>query len=284
MASWSYRASPELTDEQYACWQTLLEQRTGISFLQHKSILQKGLVQRMREIGVDDYQQYFNEVNSSPAGWSEWVKLVDCVSVKETSFFREQYSYQLIREYLLARLDSCEERQDNTLDIWSVGCSTGEESYSLAITAKETIDFLRADVFFGLIASDISQSALSVARQGRYLRRKIAGLAPALQRKYFKDYNDKNVEVVETLKEQMCFVQENILDFDSKPQLQMDIIFCQNVLIYFRRELQFKVLDSLVRHLKLGGVLIIGPGEVLGWQHQQMRRTKDEAVLSFVKQ
>jgi chemotaxis protein methyltransferase CheR/type IV pilus assembly protein PilK len=283
MPSWSYQASPELTDEQYACWRALLEERTGISFLQHKSILQKGLTQRMREIGVESYEQYLNKVSDSPAGWSEWIRLVDCVSVKETSFFREQYSYQLIRKYLLVRLDSYKKRQDSTLDIWSVGCSTGEEPYSLAITANEVIDFLRADIFLGLIATDISQSALSIAKKGRYLQRKIEGLAPALQRKYFKSCNDKETEVVARLKKQVCFVQENVLNIDSKPQLKMDIIFCQNVLIYFRRELQFKVLDGLVKHLKQGGILIVGPGEVIGWQHQKMQRTDDETVLSYVK-
>jgi chemotaxis protein methyltransferase CheR/type IV pilus assembly protein PilK len=189
----------------------------------------------------------------------------------------------LIRKYLLVRLDSYKKRQDSTLDIWSVGCSTGEEPYSLAITANEVIDFLRADIFLGLIATDISQSALSIAKKGRYLQRKIEGLAPALQRKYFESCNDKETEVVARLKKQVCFVQENVLNIDSKPQLKMDIIFCQNVLIYFRRELQFKVLDGLVKHLKPGGILIVGPGEVIGWQHQKMQRTDDETVLSYVK-
>ena len=74
-----------------------------------------------------------------------------------------------------------------------------------------------------------------------------------------------------------------MLELDQLPRRAMDIIFCQNVLVYFRRDRQYKVLDDLVRHLKPGGLLMVGPGEVSGWHHQQMRRTKDDTVQSYVK-
>ncbi len=284
MSTWSYQAPPSLTDEQYARWQTLLEERTGICFLQHKSILQKGLSQRMREVGVDDYEQYFQQVRVVPDGIVEWTQLVDRVSVKETSFFREPNSYDVVRNYLLGRLDPSVRTEDYTLDIWSVGCSTGEEAYSLAMAASDVIDYLAAKVFLGVMATDISQSALTIARRGCYAARKLSGLPLALKHKYFSQNSEQEYEVVPNLRQRLCFVQGNILKLEETPLLAMDVIFCQNVFVYFRRERQRLVLDSLVKHLKPGGMLMIGPGEAIGWQHPHMQRTSDDSVQAYIKQ
>lgn len=283
MSSWSYQAAPELSDEQYARWQSLLEARTGICFLQHKSILQKGLYQRMQEVGADDYEQYFQKVSLVPAGVVEWIQLVDRISVKETSFFREPNSFDVVKQYLSKRLVELARRLDHTLDIWSVGCSTGEEAYSLAIEAREAIDGLAMNTFAGVMATDISQSALAVARKGNYERRKLAAMPLALRHKYFVQSSHKDYQVTQALKQSVCFSQGNILNLDQMPKLSMDIIFCQNVLIYFRRDRQKKVLDGLVQHLKPGGMLMIGPGEVIGWRHPQMQRTTDDSVQAYIR-
>jgi chemotaxis protein methyltransferase CheR/type IV pilus assembly protein PilK len=284
MSTWSYQAPPELSDEQYARWQTLLEERTGICFLQHKSIMQKGLSQRMREVGVDDYEQYFQQISAVPEGAVEWMRLVDRISVKETSFYREPHSYQVLRSYLLKRVDHNVGADNAFLDLWSVGCSTGEEAYSLAMTANDAIDFLGADVFLGVMATDISQSALAAARQGRYASRKLSGLPLAITQKYFVRRSEQEFEVVDRLRQRMNFVQGNLLNLAALPKMDMDVIFCQNVLVYFRRERQRQVLDNLVRHLKPGGMLIVGPGEVVGWRHTQMQRTADEYVQAYIRQ
>ena len=284
MSLWSYQVLPELSDEQYARWQALLEARTGICFSQHKSILQKGLVQRMREVGVSDYEQYYRQVSMVPQGAVEWAQLVDRVSVKETSFYREPHSYAVVREFLLERLDATVRKQDSTLDIWSVGCSTGEEAYSLAVLANELIDFLNADIFLGVMATDISQSALSIARSGRYATRKLATLPLALKRKYFAPFGEQQYEILPSIKQHLCFVRGNMLDVGEIPKMAMDVIFCQNVLLYFRRNRQRQVLDSLVEHLKPGGMLMIGPGEVVGWKHSQMQRSAERSVQAYIKQ
>lgn len=284
MSLWSYQALSEISDEEYARWQTLLEARTGICFLQHKSILQKGLSLRMREVGAENYDDYFQHVSKVPEGAVEWAQLVDRISVKETSFFREPHSYDAVRQYLYQRLAEQNHPAENTLDIWSVGCSTGEEAYSLAMHASEVIDYFAADVFWGVMATDISRSALSVAKQGRYSARKLSGLSLALMQKYFAKCANNEYEVALSLKERVCFSQGNIVELSKRPKIAMDIIYCQNVLVYFRKEKQYRVLDSLVSNLKPGGLLIIGPGEVIGWQHHEVRRSKNELVQAYIKE
>lgn len=283
MSTWYYQAPPELTDEQYIRWQSLLEQRTGISFLQHKSILQKGLSQRMREVGAENYEQYFQRVSAVPEGAVEWAQLVDRIAVKETSFFREPHSYEVLRKYLRGRLDGRFRHPDYTLDIWSVGCSTGEEAYSLAIAASDIIDYLAAKVYLGVFATDISPSALLIARRGIYSARKLERLPLASRRKYFVPLGDTEYEITPALMQRLCFVQGNLLELGDMPKLAMDVIFCQNVLVYFRQQLKHQVINDLVEHLKPGGLLVLGPGEIIGWNHPQMNRTADESVLAYIK-
>ncbi|MFT7129677.1 MAG: type IV pilus assembly protein PilK [Gammaproteobacteria bacterium] len=283
MTSWAYEAPQELTNDQYARWQNLLEERTGISFLQHKSILQKGLRQRMREIGADNYEKYFEKVRNFPEGVVEWMQLVDRISVKETSFFREKYSFKSVQKFLLDRLVLIGKEQNRTLDIWSVGCSTGEEAYSLAMLATEAVDYLKSEVFFAVFATDISQSALADARQGRYSLIKSANLPKVFRSKYFSKCGDKEAEIVSELKQRMCFSQGNVQLYEDSPQVLMDVIFCQNVFVYFRRERQHIVLDQLVEKLKPGGLLMVGPGEVIGWNNARVKRTSDNLVQSYIK-
>ncbi len=283
MSLWSFKTTPALTEEQYERWQNLLEQRTGINFSQHKSILQSGLNQRMREIGIDDYDQYFQQVSAIPEGVGEWTKLVDRVSVKETSFFREPNAYAVLKNYLVDLISSEQKAQDYTLDIWSVGCSTGEEPYSLAIAATDIIDYLTAKIFLGVVATDISATALAVAKEGKYSARKIETLAPETKTKYFKPVANRYYQVSTELQRKLCFVQGNILELKDVPRLTMDVIFCQNVLVYFQRDRQKQVLDTLVHYLKPGGLLMVASGEASGWQHSQMKRTADESVQAYIK-
>lgn len=281
--AWQYKAPLELSDEQYARWQTLLEARTGICFLQHKSIMQKGLSTRMKEIGCDDYEQYFDQVSDVPGGVVEWTILVDRISVKETSFFREPLSFEAVRKFLRERIKTASNKQDYTLDIWSVGCSTGEEAYSLAMIASEVIDELSVKLFLGVMATDISKTAIEAAKRGIYSSRKLDGIPLDIKSKYFLDRSDGSFEILPDLKEKLCFVQGNIAELDRAPKMAMDIIFCQNVLVYFRKERHEQVLNALVSRLKPGGLLVVGPGEVVGWQHPQMWRSDNDSVLAFVK-
>ena len=283
MASWSFEAPEELSDEQYLQWQALLEQRTGICFLQHKSIMQKGLLQRMREIGIDDYQQYFVLVSAVPEGAVEWQLLVDRVSVKETSFFREPLSFAAVRQYLLSRLNADIAEQDRTLDIWSVGCSTGEEAYSLAMMARDMMDYTASRAFLGVVATDISRTALAVAGKGIYPARKLESLPREMLQQYFVAGEKGLYRIRESLRQKICFVQGNITELSSAPKLKMDVIFCQNVLLYFKREKQQRVLDILVEHLKPGGMLMLGPGEVAGWRHPEVHRSDDEFVQAYLR-
>lgn len=282
MSSWSYEVPQELSEGQYARWQTLLEQRTGICFLQHKSILQTGLNQRMKEADYDNYEHYFNWVNRVPEGLAEWTRLVDSISVNETSFFRDPDAYNTVRNFLAEYLNSQTEKK--SLNLWSLGCSTGEEAYSLAMVANDVIDYLTRETLFGVVATDISRTALAIARKAEYSQRKLEMVPVAIRNKHFISTEHGTYKIKDELKKRVCFVPGNLIEMDKMPNMKMDVIFCQNVLVYFQRHRKEQVLNSLVRHLNPGGVLVLGSGEASGWQHASLTRYADELVAAYVKQ
>jgi type IV pilus assembly protein PilK len=95
--------------------------------------------------------------------------------------------------------------------------------------------------------------------------------------------DDDNYLVVQQLHQRLCFVQSNLQELETKPKMAMDVIYCQNVLIYFQPDCQFQVLNELVKHLKLGGLLVFGADEAAGWKHPHMYRSHDASVQAYVK-
>ena len=298
MSDWLPQAMPEISDAQFARWQTMLEERTGISFLQHKNILMAGLNRRMRELGISDYASYYQQLTSSPEADREWRQLVDRIAVNETSFFRDPLSFAVLQSFLQTRLGGKTDGAPQRMDIWSVGCASGEEAWSLAMMATDLIEHLAIDCRLAVTGSDISDSVLATARRGCYSARRLEKLSLTMRNRYFKPLANQPVKlglqrqyrISPALGEKVRFVPCNILDIGSAkglsgllPGRPMDVIYCQNLLVYFRRERQWQALDQLQQHLKPGGMLMVGPGEVTGWQHPDMQRIKRDGVQAYVK-
>ena len=279
--AWTYQVIPDLSEEQYSRWQAILEKRTGIYFSHHKSILQAGLTQRMREIDCLDYEKYYQQIVHGSGRAIEWAALLNTLTVRETSFFRHKDAFDYLSKHLFNRLLSGELGGENSVEMWSVGCSSGEEAYSLAMVANDCIEGLGIDSYFGVTASDISLSALAEARRGIYTDRKLETMDAAIKERYFQCEKDNNL-VVPCIKQRVCFVQANIINMQSMPVSKMDVICCQNVLIYFRRWRQKEVLNSFVNQLKPGGLLIVGLGEAVDWVHPKMKRVAEESVQAYV--
>jgi chemotaxis methyl-accepting protein methylase len=280
---WTYQPPRELSKQQFSRWLALLETRTGISFARHQLILQTGLFQRMRETGAVDVDEYFEQASSVPDGLAEWVQLLDRVTVKETRFFREPAAFAVVHHYLCTRLKQQGEN-NASLNLWSVGCSSGEEAYSLAMIADDAIGNSLADCHLAVTATDISSAALKIARQGRYVAQKLTALQPRFKSRYAERVSATEYQLVDSLRQRLCFTRGNVLNVADMPRQAMDVIYCQNVLIYFRHACQLQVLDSLVEHLKPGGMLVFGSAEAAGWHHPAMRRSADVAVRAYNKQ
>ncbi|MGH1487356.1 MAG: CheR family methyltransferase [Cellvibrionaceae bacterium] len=285
---WSFKKPDSLPQQQFFLWENLLEKRTGVQLAQPQHILLQTQVSiRMRELGIDSYDQYFDYVKDDAKGIAEWQVLVDRLVVKETTFFRHRPSLGLVKKFLRNRLSSNEAKASNeikdSIEIWSVGCSTGEEPYALAAIANDCFYEREMSPYFGVTAVDISLPALSIAREGVYGRRSVSLLSEAEIKRYLKPYKEGKYQVIEQIKKRVCFSQLNLLYLKNKPFQPMDVIFCQNVLIYFRRWRRREILNELVKHLKPGGILVIGLGEVTDWEHPDMQRIAHEESQAYVK-
>lgn len=277
---WTLQPAENLSDQQFDLWSKLLEDRAGITISNsQKSFLQTQVNMRMRELGHSNYSDYFEQVVSGVEGVLEWSILIDRLVVKETNFFRHLPSLDFIRCYLQDKIDRQE--LNESFDIWSVGCATGEEPYSLTMYVNECFEFARREPYFGVTATDISRVALSVAKSGLYSARKVDFVLPALRNKYFKKAEKDLFQIDSQLRDKVCFNQANILKVNDMPLMNFDAIFCQNVLIYFRKELRVEVLNALAKRLKPGGVLVIGLGEIVDWKHPLMKRIPNEHIQAY---
>ena len=279
-APWEYAETPPMDDLLFQQWVELLEKRTGILLPEsRRTFLVTNLISRMREVKSPDYQAYFNLVTSGTSGQVEWETLVDRLTVHETRFYRDTNALNLIQDTYLKEVIEHKDRP-RTIHAWSVGCATGEEPYSLAMLMDYA--FLNhPELYYGITASDVSRAALQTGRDAIYHHRRIKNVPEQISKTYLEQVDDEHVQVRASLRQKVCFTQINLLDLAQQPTGMMDIILCQNVLIYFKRELRNLILDHLATRLKPGGMLVLGAGEVFGWTHPELDLINYESTLAF---
>lgn len=278
---WQYTAAPEMDDVQFQQWVALLESRTGITLpVSRKTFLVTNLHTRMREVGVSDYQSYYNMVMDGSRGQVEWEVLVDKLTVHETRFFRDNHALDLIREYSLDPLLHQNRTEPYTVYAWSVGCATGEEPYSLAMLMDHMFR-QETSLYYGITASDISRAALQTGRNAIYHVRRVKNVPKEMADKYLSPVDAEHVQVNESLRHKVCFTQTNLLGLADQPIGEMDIILCQNVLIYFNHAMRDRILTQLVTRLKPNGLLVLGAGEVFSWSHPELEIIKHESTLAY---
>ncbi|WXL28045.1 CheR family methyltransferase [Ectopseudomonas mendocina] len=279
---WALQPLADMSVAEFRDWQVLLEERTGVVVNeQRRSFLQTNLTARMRELGVEGYSAYYQRVTDGPRGAVEWSTLLDRLTVQETRFFRHQPSFDVLETYLRERL---QQGLKQPLALWSVGCASGEEPYSLAICAAEVLRGSEFEGQFGVTATDISLNALSKARDAQFSARRFEHVDAELCKRYFQAQEDGRFKVLPSLASRVCCARLNVLELNKAPMSGMDVIFCQNLLIYFRRWRRREILNHLAERLAPGGLLVVGVGEVAGWQHPELVPVADERVLAFTRQ
>lgn len=280
--AWTYVTAPELSDTEFFQWSDLLESRVGINLGAHqKQFLQSQVAMRMRELGETEYASYMKRVIDPRSGALEWSILLDRLVVKETSFFRHGPSFDFVCAELQCRINNGTLAE--AFDVWSLGCSTGEEAYSLAMLINESYELAKLESYFSVVATDVSRVAISLARNGQYSARKLDFVKPALRFKYFSECGRDLYEFDHKSREKVCFSAANILQIDQMPALLFDVVFCQNLLIYFQQPLRKQLLDRVAEKLKPGGVLIIGLGEVINWSNPLLTRVGRTDVQAYVR-
>ena len=277
---WQQNELLPMADAEYVLWLSLLEERTGITLPEaRKSFLLSKLSIRMQELGINAYKSYFAYVTHGKAGRVEWETLVDRLTVHETRFFRDTQALELIKQTYLEKFNF--KNNNSSIHIWSVGCATGEEPYSLMMYIDKYMTDKSEKCYFSVTASDISQDALAVGKKAVYPQNRFTNVPNEYIESYLESVDEDLYLVNESLRKRVCFNRLNLINLDNSTVGKMEIIICQNVLIYFKREKRLTIINQLVEHLVPGGLLILGAGEITGWQHPDMSSIPYDGVLAF---
>lgn len=223
-------------------------------------LIEKRLSRRVRSLHFSNFREYYRYLLYHKNRDEELASIIDIITVNETYFFREQNQLKTFSdEILLEFKDAYKDKK--RIRIWSAGCSTGEEPYTLAMLMLEKGHFNNwAIEIFG---SDINQRVLQVARSGTYRKNSFRTTEPYFLRKYFKE-EENLFRISDGVKQYVNFSHLNLLDpFKTKLMGMMDVIFCRNVLIYFDHPSRKKVIDMFHERLAEGGYLLLGHAESL---------------------
>ncbi|MEQ1674249.1 MAG: CheR family methyltransferase [Candidatus Nitrotoga sp.] len=244
-----------LQDFQLIC--KLIYQRAGISLNESKQELVYGRVaNRLRATGIKTFAEYLKHLQRGDA--AEWEAFTNSLTTNLTSFFREAHHFEALAEHL--------RKQDKTRPIilWCSACSTGEEAYSMAITAVDV--FASFDNPVKILASDLDTAVLEHARIGRYSMDSVAKMPAHQVDKFFvrvKDQGASFVQVHPSLQKMINFRQINLQDAIWSIRGQLDAIFCRNVMIYFDKPTQLAILKKFAPLLRSEGLLFAGHSESL---------------------
>ena len=242
------------TDADFDRVQAMIYKRAGISLHDGKhAMVYSRLSRRLRETGYQSFREYLGWLESTDS--PEWQEFVNALTTNLTSFFRENHHFEVFADLLKSR------PAGSPMRVWCSAASTGEEPYSIAITALE---ILGASSQFSLAASDIDSKVLATAQQGVYRLDGMKGIDAQRMQRFFlrgKAGNDGMVRVKPELSRVIRFLMVNLIHDDWPFSEPFDVVFCRNVMIYFDAQTQRKVLERIHRVMKPGATLFVGHAE-----------------------
>lgn len=252
-----------LTEETFNHIRDFIYEKTGIYFLENKKyLLESRLINRVKECNCRTFEDYYYFLKYDQSK-KELQKFYDSITTNETSFFRNPPQFVAFENSILPQvLDMNRQKMKKRIRIWSAACSTGEEPYTIAMILLE--NQLKARGWeIEIVATDISEMALSSARNGIYKKNRIDDVPQKYLYKYF-DNSDESYKIKREVRGSVKFDNANLIeDYTAKKYQGFDIVFCRNVLIYFDDEAKKKVIARIYDVMVPGGYLFLGHSESL---------------------
>ena len=265
-----------LTDKEFEDFKSVIYNESGITFSQsNRSILESRLKEKLRDKKLDTVSEYYKLITSSK---EEMKILLDSVTTNLTRFFRNQPHFDALQNYVIPELIKIKKDSGGKrISIWSAGCSTGEEPYTIAMVLSK---HLPAGFTGDVLASDLSLKCLMTAQTGFYSDQKVQGIP----QEYLNSCFDKVPEGYQVKKSIMSMVKFDYhnLKHESK-RTDFDVIFCRNVLIYFDEKAQKEVIDRFYKAMNPQGFLFIGHSESLFGMVTQFQFLKTQWACFYKK-
>lgn len=251
----------DFNDQDFARVKSMVHDFAGIDLNESKkSLVYNRLSKRIRVLGKSSFKSYLDYV--AKQGDDEFVHLINAITTNLTFFFRELHHFEYLANTVIPKLIK-NNAQTKRIRIWSAGCSTGEEPYSLAIVLKETVP---ADWDVRVIATDLDTNVIETGRAGVYKKDRLKGISEERKKRWFLKGSGSMQGWVRTkpeLQEMIEFGQVNLMNEWPTIKERLDVIFCRNVVIYFDKPTQSKLFDRFADQLVAGGHLFVGHSESL---------------------
>ena len=260
-----FKPDIKMSDEEFHQLRDFVYKYCGLYFdIESKYMLEKRLNKRLAHLHLSSFRDYYYQLRYSRDRDEELSTVVDLLTTNETYFFREDFQLKTFTEEILPELMQKKRGSgERSLRIWSAGCSTGEEPYTIAMLLLQNPELRRWDV--EIIGTDISKEVLAVAREGVYGKSSFRNMDDFYLQRYFSETEQQGqLRISEDVKRLVTISHLNLMDARRVSLLgKMDAIFCRNVIIYFDLEVKRTVISTLHKQLYRGGFLLLGHSESL---------------------
>jgi chemotaxis protein methyltransferase CheR len=255
-----------MTTQEFTRLSEFIHTQCGIKMPPGKKImLEARLQKRLKSVGAATFGEYCEYLFNSPHSQEELVQMINAVTTNKTDFFREPGHFHILTDTVLPPFIDPASGGGSCFTVWSAGCSSGEEPYTLAMVLSE-FAALHPGFRFSIVATDISTKVLEKAKLGIYDEERVATVPVSIKQKYLmksKDRGKGQVRIAPELRSQIRFERVNLMDEQYRRPELLDVVFCRNVIIYFERQNQEKLLGRLCNSLKPGGYLFLGHSETV---------------------
>lgn len=247
----------KLTDNEFLDFVQYMHKNYGIDLSKKRILIEGRLSNLVEKKGMSNFSQYLESVKRNK---EEITILINKLTTNYTYFYREENHFKHLKEVILP----FEEKNNKSriLNIWSAGCSSGEEPYTIAMVIDDYFKFNGIQWKIQILASDISENVLSKAREGIYTEEAIKNLPESFKKKYFDRTNDGKLQVNADIRKYVTFKVFNLMDPITEKN-KYDVIFCRNVMIYFNAETKLNIVNKFYDANKSGGYLMIGHAETI---------------------
>ncbi|WP_026885195.1 CheR family methyltransferase [Clostridium beijerinckii] len=250
-----------ITEKEFAQLSNYIKENYGINLREEKKMLVIGRLHNvLAENNIEDFSQYYRYVVSDKTGKAVST-LLNKITTNHTYFMREKSHFDYLKEKVLPYLINS--IRDKDLRIWSAGCSSGEEAYTIAMILNE---FFKQEKLWWdkkILATDISEKVLCIAKSGVYHKEQIAPLPEAWKKIYLKKYDEENLVFLDNIRDEIIYRKFNLMEEVFPFKKKFHVIFCRNVMIYFDNKTKNELIRKFYNGMEYGGYLFIGHSESL---------------------
>jgi chemotaxis protein methyltransferase CheR len=258
--------SKSLTDQEFSSLRDYIYKKAGIFFTEkNRFILEMRIEEILNETGYKSVFEYMRALEDYKTALTEWNRLMNRVTITETSFFRDKYQITAIEKNVLSELIKSHEQSGiRQLRIWSAASSSGEEAYTMAILLAEQLKEAIGRWNIAIYATDINENALAAVRAGVYSSYSLRNTSEDIKKRYFNKLPDDRYEIRDQFKKMVISEKCNLMDYNaSRRYSKIDLILIRNVLIYFDLASKTKVLQMCYENLNEKGFLFLGHSETI---------------------